>query len=96
MKPSNILLNSNGEAKLCDFGSAKILKEGEKSIPYICSRYYRAAELVLGAESYTLAVDMWSLGCILCEMLINQPIFPGINNTDMLLQMVKVLGTPTQ
>jgi glycogen synthase kinase 3 beta len=64
IKPSNILIN-NVAAKLCDFGSAKILAAGQKNIAYICSRYYRAPELLFGAIFYTQQVDIWSLGCVI-------------------------------
>lgn len=52
-------------AKLCDFGSAKILNPHQKNIAYICSRYYRAPELLLGAVYYDCQIDIWSLGCVL-------------------------------
>jgi serine/threonine protein kinase len=48
--------------KLCDFGSAKMLVKGETNIAYICSRYYRAPELIFGATDYTTAIDTWSFG----------------------------------
>lgn len=54
IKPQNLLLNHNtGVLKLCDFGSAKILVAGEPNVSYICSRYYRAPELIFGATNYT-------------------------------------------
>ncbi len=60
IKPQNLLLNpSNHQVKLCDFGSAKVLVPGEPNVAYICSRYYRAPELVFEATSYTTAVDVW-------------------------------------
>ncbi|RRT62770.1 hypothetical protein B296_00013785, partial [Ensete ventricosum] len=65
------------EIKLCDFGSAKklvgqIYVPGEPNISYICSRYYRAPELIFGATEYSTAIDMWSVGCVLAELLIGQ------------------------
>ena len=65
IKPSNILLYPNGEAKLCDFGSAKVLVAGQKNLSYICSRFYRAPELIFGAVDYGTQIDTWSLGCVL-------------------------------
>jgi len=57
IKPQNLLLDPNsGVLKLCDFGSAKILVEGEPNVSYICSRYYRAPELIFGATNYTCAI----------------------------------------
>lgn len=57
IKPQNLLLNpSTGVLKLCDFGSAKILVAGEPNVSYICSRYYRAPELIFGATNYTTSI----------------------------------------
>lgn len=62
IKPQNLLVNINSHAlKLCDFGSAKALVRGEPNISYICSRYYRAPELIFGATDYTCAIDVSSL-----------------------------------
>lgn len=59
IKPQNLLVNINTHAlKLCDFGSAKALVRGEPNISYICSRYYRAPELIFGATDYTCAIDV--------------------------------------
>ena len=60
------------QLKLCDFGSAKVLVKGEPNISYICSRYYRAPELIFGATEYTTAIDIWSAGCVLAELLLGQ------------------------
>lgn len=60
IKPQNLLLNPpTGVLKLCDFGSAKILIEGEPNVSYICSRYYRAPELIFGATNYTTNIGEW-------------------------------------
>ena len=57
IKPQNLLLDPNtGVLKLCDFGSAKILVENEPNVSYICSRYYRAPELIFGATNYTTKI----------------------------------------
>jgi serine/threonine protein kinase len=82
--------------KLCDFGSAKALIRGEPNIAYICSRYYRAPELIFGATDYTTAVDVWSQGCVLAELLIGAPLFPGSSGVDQLVEIIKVLGTPSR
>lgn len=59
IKPQNLLLNpATGVLKLCDFGSAKILVAGEPNVSYICSRYYRAPELIFGATNYTTNIGM--------------------------------------
>ncbi|KVI09168.1 Protein kinase, ATP binding site-containing protein, partial [Cynara cardunculus var. scolymus] len=73
IKPQNLLVNPHThQLKLCDFGSAKVLVKGEPNISYICSRYYRAPELIFGATEYTTAIDVWSVGCVLAELLLGQ------------------------
>lgn len=97
IKPQNLLLHpESGVLKLCDFGSAKHLVKGEPNVSYICSRYYRAPELIFGAIDYTTKIDVWSAGCVLAELLLGQPIFPGDSGVDQLVEIIKVLGTPTR
>jgi serine/threonine protein kinase len=97
IKPQNLLVNTEThQLKLCDFGSAKQLVKGEPNIAYICSRYYRAPELIFGATDYTSAIDIWSVGCVLAELLLGQPMFPGESGVDQLVEIIKVLGTPTR
>ena len=119
IKPQNLLLDPNtGVLKLCDFGSAKILVENEPNVSYICSRYYRAPELIFGATNYTTKigkfvpsnlpvsqlllytnlafVDVWSTGCVMAELMLGQPLFPGESGIDQLVEIIKVLGTPTR
>lgn len=97
IKPQNLLLDpESGVLKLCDFGSAKQLVKGEPNVSYICSRYYRAPELIFGATDYTSQIDVWSAGCVLAELHLGQPIFPGDSGVDQLVEIIKVLGTPTR
>ncbi|XP_048862151.1 glycogen synthase kinase-3 beta-like isoform X1 [Brienomyrus brachyistius] len=97
IKPQNLLLDpETAVLKLCDFGSAKQLVRGEPNVSYICSRYYRAPELIFGATDYTSSIDVWSAGCVLAELLLGQPIFPGDSGVDQLVEIIKVLGTPTR
>eukprot|EP00938_MAST-03A_sp_MAST-3A-sp1_P000199 g199.t1 len=96
VKPQNLLVDPVTQVlKLCDFGSAKCLVEGEPNVSYICSRYYRAPELIFGATNYTCAIDLWSLGCVCAEMILGRPLFPGESGVDQLVEIIKVLGTPT-
>ncbi|KAI6109906.1 kinase-like domain-containing protein [Pisolithus sp. B1] len=81
---------------LCDFGSAKILVAGEPNVSYICSRYYRAPELIFGATNYTTNIDIWSTGCVMAELMLGQPLFPGESGIDQLVEIIKVLGTPSR
>lgn len=103
LKPDNILLNPELDYKvaICDLGSAKIVGEHITSIPYICSRWYRAPELLCGSMNYTTAVDLWSLGCIIFEMITLQPLFPGRSKKkeqseecSQLINIMEVLGSP--
>ncbi|KAH3687325.1 hypothetical protein WICPIJ_001669 [Wickerhamomyces pijperi] len=97
IKPQNLLVDhQNGILKMCDFGSAKILSPSEQNVSYICSRYYRAPELIFGATNYTTKIDVWSTGCVFAELLIGQPLFPGESGIDQLVEIIKILGTPTK
>ncbi len=96
IKPQNILIDPvDYTLKLCDFGCAKHLVKTETNISYICSRFYRPPELVVGATRYTTQVDVWSMGCVIAELVLNKPIFPGKSATDQFLEIMKILGTPT-
>lgn len=101
LKPSNILLNSECLVKVADFGLARSLSaEDEGSAPvltdYVATRWYRAPEILLGSTRYTKAVDMWSLGCILAEMLAGKPIFPGTSTLNQLERLMTFKGQPSQ
>ncbi|AMD21751.1 HFL105Cp [Eremothecium sinecaudum] len=97
IKPQNLLVDPDTfQLKLCDFGSAKQLKPTEPNVSYICSRYYRAPELIFGAVNYTTQIDVWSTGCVMAELLLGQPMFPGESGIDQLVEIIKILGTPTR
>jgi len=97
IKPQNVLLNTKtSDVKLCDFGSAKCLVKGEPNVSYICSRYYRAPELVFEATEYTTAIDTWSVGCVFGELLLGSPLFPGESGVGQLIEIIKVLGSPSK
>uniref|UniRef100_A0A0D9Y765 non-specific serine/threonine protein kinase n=1 Tax=Oryza glumipatula TaxID=40148 RepID=A0A0D9Y765_9ORYZ len=72
-----------------DIKPQNILVKGEPNISYICSRYYRAPELIFGATEYTTAIDVWSAGCVLAELLLGQPVFPGDSGVDQLVEIIK-------
>ena len=93
LKPENILLcNPKRSAiKIVDFGSSCQL--GQRIYQYIQSRFYRSPEVLLGIP-YDLAIDMWSLGCILVEMHTGEPLFSGANEVDQMNKIVEVLGMP--
>ena len=95
IKPQNILVDfQTHNLRLCDFGSAKQLVPGEPNVSYICSRYYRAPELIFGNSNYSTQIDVWSVGCCIAELMLGQPIFPGESGVDQLVEIIKILGTP--
>ena len=94
IKPDNILVNKN-KVCLADFGSAKFF-DHSKSCVYISTRYYRAPECILENEFYDMSIDIWGMGCVFAEILLNDPIFIGKNNADQLCKIFKVLGFPSK
>ena len=93
IKPENFLLGESGELKLADFGLAKPVGSGGNT-EYVSTRWYRAPELVLRNSVYSQSVDIFALGCIMAELYLNRPIFPGTTETDQLTRILTVLGTP--
>ncbi|NXA12793.1 MK15 kinase, partial [Sapayoa aenigma] len=100
-KPSNILLDAECCVKLCDFGLARSLCQlGEDQASpalteYVATRWYRAPEILLASRSYTKGVDMWSIGCILGEMLLGKPLFPGTSTMNQIEQILRVIPPPS-
>ncbi|XP_043363097.1 mitogen-activated protein kinase 15-like isoform X7 [Dermochelys coriacea] len=101
-KPSNILLDADCFVKLCDFGLARSLcqiheDQGSPALTeYVATRWYRAPEILLSSHSYTKGVDMWSIGCILGEMLLGKPLFPGTSTVNQIEQILSVIPAPSQ
>ncbi|KAL7593151.1 hypothetical protein Lser_V15G34051 [Lactuca serriola] len=77
LKPSNLLLNANCDLKICDFGLARTSVENNFMTEYVVTRWYRAPELLLNSSDYTVAIDVWSVGCIFTELMNKKPLFPG-------------------
>jgi mitogen-activated protein kinase 15 len=99
IKPSNLLLNSECHMKLADFGLARSIStvgkdEGPVLTDYVATRWYRAPEILLGSTKYTKGVDMWSVGCILGELLCGKPMFPGTSTMNQLQRIITVTGEP--
>jgi len=102
-KPSNILLDSQCNCKLADFGLARSLSvkeiseatEGDGCLTdYVATRWYRAPEILLASKKYTAGVDMWSLGCIAAEMLLGKPLFPGTSTINQIEKIVATVPLP--
>ncbi|CAD8085624.1 unnamed protein product [Paramecium primaurelia] len=101
LKPANLLINSDCIAKLADFGLARTVNtSSDDDVPilteYVATRWYRAPEILLGSQKYSKAVDMWSIGCILGEMIIGKAIFPGTSTMNQVEMILEILGTPTE
>ncbi|DBA72217.1 TPA: hypothetical protein ACH3X2_010612 [Trebouxia sp. C0005] len=97
LKLSNLLLTNDGVLKLCDYGLARYFKAYEEAYtPKVVTLWYRAPEILLGLETYTEAIDMWSVGCIMAELLQHQPLFPAKTELGILELMAKLLGSPNE
>ncbi|KAL6045734.1 MAP kinase [Balamuthia mandrillaris] len=103
IKPSNMLLNKECLLKVADFGLARSIATLENEnvenpvlTDYVATRWYRAPEILLGSQKYTKGVDMWSVGCILGELLEGKPMFPGTSTLNQLDRIIEVTGRPTE
>jgi serine/threonine protein kinase len=101
IKPSNILVNSTCELKICDFGLAR--SEGrdegplsDKLTEYVVTRWYRAPEVLLACPDYGKAVDIWSAGCVLAELLERKVLFPGVDSISQIRVICEKLGKPEE
>jgi len=107
LKPANILVNTNCSVKLCDFNLARGGMQGRSSYAtgcaesehrelsnYVCTRWYRAPELMLFKGRYGTPLDIWSLGCIFCEIINLKPLFKGSNSNDQVRQIINIMGFP--
>ncbi|KAL8498508.1 hypothetical protein ACS0TY_021731 [Phlomoides rotata] len=96
LKPSNLFLNANCDLKIGDFGLARTMSETDFMTEYVVTRWYRAPELLLNCSNYTAAIDVWSAGCILAEIMTREPLFPGHNYVHQLKLITQLLGTPDE
>ncbi|CAK62258.1 unnamed protein product (macronuclear) [Paramecium tetraurelia] len=101
LKPRNLLVNSNCDLKICDFGLARALIPDLKAkagvlTDYVATRWYRAPELLLSWRNYTQSVDVWSVGCIFAELLRRKPFLPGMDTKNQIELTFEVIGTPSE
>jgi serine/threonine protein kinase len=98
LKPRNILVNSNCDLKIWDFGLARAdipdLYEAGAMTDYIATRWYRAPELLMGCEDYAESIDTWAIGCIFAELLTRKPFLPGSDSENQLKLIVHMIGIP--
>ena len=101
LKPRNLLVNSNCDLKICDFGLAradiKSLQNNQSALTdYIATRWYRAPECLLTDGFYNYKMDMWGIGCVFFEVMALHPLFPGNNELDQVHKIHNIVGTPAQ
>ncbi|XP_049376658.1 LOW QUALITY PROTEIN: cyclin-dependent kinase G-2-like [Solanum stenotomum] len=99
LKTSNLLINEKCELKIADFGLARRTQSGPPLKPYtqeVVTLWYRSPELLMGMKKYSNAIDMWSIGCIMAELLTNKPIFDGKSKIDQINKIFGILGTPDE
>lgn len=100
LKPNNILLNTECQVKICDFGLARGIDfesgNPRMSTSYVQTRWYRAPELLLNTDQVTKAIDVWSVGCILAELLGRKPLFRGTDYLDQIDKILDIVGSPDE
>ncbi|TFY72234.1 hypothetical protein EVG20_g771 [Dentipellis fragilis] len=95
LKPQNLLINRKGELKLGDFGLARAFGVPVNTFSNeVVTLWYRAPDVLLGSRTYSTSIDVWSCGCIFAEMISGVPLFRGRDNSDQLLHIMRIIGTP--
>lgn len=94
LKPENLMVTKD-LCKITDFGLAREIRSRPPFTEYVSTRWYRAPEIVLRSANYNSPVDIFALGCIMCELYMLQPLAPGNNEIDQMTKLCSVLGTPT-
>ena len=97
LKPENIFIDSNEHIKIGDFGISRTLSVSSAPMsPGMVTIYYRAPEIALGVEEYSIPIDIWSIGCIFAELFLGSPLFEVENEIDLLTKIFKAVGAPTE
>uniref|UniRef100_A0A673CXE6 mitogen-activated protein kinase n=1 Tax=Sphaeramia orbicularis TaxID=375764 RepID=A0A673CXE6_9TELE len=92
LKPGNLAVNEDCELKILDFGLAR--HTDDEMTGYVATRWYRAPEIMLNWMHYNMTVDIWSVGCIMAELLTGKTLFPGSDHINQLQQIMRLTGTP--
>uniref|UniRef100_A0AAQ5XZC6 mitogen-activated protein kinase n=1 Tax=Amphiprion ocellaris TaxID=80972 RepID=A0AAQ5XZC6_AMPOC len=92
LKPSNLAVNEDCELKILDFGLAR--HTDDEMTGYVATRWYRAPEIMLNWMHYNMTVDIWSVGCIMAELLTGRTLFPGTDHIDQLKRIMVLVGKP--
>jgi serine/threonine protein kinase len=93
IKPSNILIDERGNIKLGDFGSSRIFNSETRCLtPLVGTKWYKAPEMLFGLKGYNESVDIWSFGCLIAELVLFEPLFPGGTDFEMVSHIVDLLG----
>jgi serine/threonine protein kinase len=97
LKPQNLLIDRTGRLTIADLGLSRVFGVPMRTYTHqVITLWYRAPEILLGSYHYSTAVDMWSVGCIMAEMMTFSPIFPGESQIDELFRIFRTLGTPDE
>ncbi|KAJ2008019.1 bleomycin hydrolase [Coemansia thaxteri] len=97
LKLPNMLLTRSGDLKIADFGLARLYHKPTRPMtPQVVTLWYRAPELILGATEYMPAIDLWSVGCIMGELLTHRPFMPGHSEQEQLSLVVAMIGAPNE
>jgi len=98
LKPQNLLIDKRNNLKLADFGLARAFGIPLRTYTHeVVTLWYRAPEVLLGSRHYSTAIDMWSVGCIFAEMVMQgRPLFPGDSEIDQIFKIFRILGTPNE
>ena len=99
LKASNVLLDNFGAVKLADFGLARRTRSAAHNLAWthrVVTLWYRPPELLMGASAYGCEVDNWSVGCIIGELCLGRPLFPGADEVHQAELIFAVCGSPTE
>ena len=94
VKPENMLVKGD-VLKIADLGLAREIRSKPPYTDYVSTRWYRAPEVLLRSTNYSSPIDQWALGCIMAELYLLRPLFPGSSEADEIYKICSILGSPT-